>query len=142
MLSDAELDALARSLLNDVVAELAKWEAEGGRKPFYDVSTDETGNLVLTYGGQSSEGYGTFVCDYTPIDAIKSIIRHCEQGCDDFPIQAKIKETGETKTVTLAELEIENKADLVETMAGTASVYVLAHLTARIGEAIEEVLRD
>jgi hypothetical protein len=63
MLSDAELDSLARSLLEDVVAELAKWEAEAGRKPFYDVSTDEAGNLVLTYGGHSSEGYGTFVCE-------------------------------------------------------------------------------
>jgi len=142
MLSDAELDSLAKSLLQDVVAELANWEAEGGRKPFYHVSTDEADNLVLTCGGHSSEGYGTFACDYTPIDVIKSIIRNCEKTADEFPIHAKIKETGETKTVTLAELEIENNAGLVETMAGTASLYLLVHLTARIGEAIQEAVRD
>jgi hypothetical protein len=142
MLSDAELDSLAKSLLEDVVAELANWEAEEGRKPFYCISTDEADNLVLTYGGHSSEGYGTFACDYTPIDAIKSIIRNCEKLSDEFPIQAKIRETGETKTVTLAELEIENKAGLVDTIAGTASLYLLAHLTARMGEAIQEAIRD
>jgi hypothetical protein len=42
----------------------------------------------------------------------------------------------------LADLEIENEAGLVETMAGTATAYLLAHLTARFGEAIEEGLRD
>lgn len=142
MLSDSELETLAISLLKDVVAELAKWEAEVGRKPFYDVSTDEAGNLVLTYGGHSSEGYGTFVCEYTPIDAIKSIIRHCEQISNRFPFEITSKDTGETKTATLADLEIENEAGLVETMAGTATAYLLAHLTARFGEAIEEAVRD
>jgi hypothetical protein len=142
MLSDAELDSLAKSLLQDVVAELANWEAEEGRKPFYSISTDEADNLVLTYGGHSSEGYGTFACDYTPIDVIKSIIRTCEKTSEEFPIHAKIQDTGETKTVTLAELEIENNAGLVETMAGTASLYLLAHLTARMGEAIQEAVRD
>jgi hypothetical protein len=79
MLSDSEVDTLATTLFAEVVAELTTWAAERGRKPFYEVSTNEAGDLVLTYAGRSTEGYGTFTCEYAPIEPIKAIIRHSER---------------------------------------------------------------
>src|SRR5437588_13085705 len=102
MLSDSELEGLAKSLLEDLVTEIGSW-TEGERKPFYAVSKDAAGNLVLTYAGRSTEGYGTFTCEYAPIEAIKAVIRHCERISEQLTVELTNTQTAEIKAITVGD---------------------------------------
>ena len=141
MLSDSDIDDLAKSVLTRVVTELNTW-VENETKPIYAMSTDRNGEVVLTYAGHSVDGYGTFVCDYKPIEAIRTIIRRCEGTVDKKKIEVTEKETTEINEFPLSEFPVEDQRGLIEMMAETATLYVLYHLAGRLGNAIVDAVYD
>jgi hypothetical protein len=71
MLTDDEIDALAREILTSVVHEILQWE----HPPFTKCEVIKNGDLALTYEGTSADGNGSFICNYMPLDAVRKIIR-------------------------------------------------------------------
>lgn len=141
MFSDSEVDTLATSILSRVVTELNTW-VENEAKPIYAISTDRNGELVLTYAGHSVDGYGTFICDYKPIEAIRTIIRKCEGAIAKKKLEVTEKETREISEFPLSEFPVEDQRGLIEVMAETATLYVLYHLAGRLGNAIVDAVYD
>jgi hypothetical protein len=85
MLSDAEVDALARSILADTIAKVSDW-APGY---FHALYKFENGETVPVYAGTSSDGLGSFNCQYLAFDSIKTIIKRCEKVYDNFQAQVE-----------------------------------------------------
>jgi len=95
MLTDEEVDSLARTILTNVVGKISDWN----KPPFEDVEEMEDGELIPIYGGTSDEGYGSFRCEYMPLAAVKKIIVECERIFDEFTITVSEKHSGESSAL-------------------------------------------
>src|SRR5947209_8114229 len=93
MLTDAELDALAR----DVVTETISYLNRSGNPPFSAVRKTDAGDPLIVY----ADGSGVFTSEYSPLNLVKKIIRVCERYYDVFEVNAKDTNTGEQKKLSL-----------------------------------------
>ena len=76
MLTDSEIESLAQHVLKFAVLEVSEWRDEGA---LHEVRITDEGELVPVYGGTSPEGYGSFLCEYMPLAAIKKLVAKCEE---------------------------------------------------------------
>src|SRR5437763_1885002 len=86
-MTDAEIDALARELLTDAIQQAFGWNPNF----FNEVLRLPDGELIPVYAGKSEEGYGSFLCEFKPLAAIKTIIVESEKIYDDFILSMETK---------------------------------------------------
>src|SRR2546421_120053 len=79
-MTDAEIDALARDILTGTIDEVRSWEPQY----FHEIHQMKDGELIPVYAATSPDGYGSFRCEYMPLETIKTLIRECEKAYDDF----------------------------------------------------------
>ena len=78
-MTDAEIDSLAKEILIDAISKLKATD----ERAFLSVRKITSGELIPTYSGTSPEGYGSFICEYMPLDPIKKLLTDCEAIFDD-----------------------------------------------------------
>jgi len=135
MLSDAEVDTLARTILVDAIAEVASWDSSY----FHDLATYENGETVPVYAGTSSDGVGSFNCQYMALDSIKTIIRRCEKTYDAFQLQL---ENDYQLDQDRFDKITGGRDESTKQMAWYASVHLIATFRRRLGDLIEDALSD
>jgi hypothetical protein len=139
MLTDAEVEFLARNILIKIVAEINDWNGP----PFDDVEETEDGELIPIYGGTSTEGYGSFRCEYMPLAAVKKIVVECERVFDEFTITLTDSLSGKSKVVKIsAKYSPESRMDSIRTMAECSAYHVVASFRERLCGLLEEAVED
>ena len=139
-MNDADLHALASKILAKVIAHITSVD----HHPLHEVRQTDDGELVPTYGGESQEGYGAFLCEYMPLVATKSLIRECERLFDNFNIEVYDKQTGESQTRSgmPSPSPQEVRAYAVEIMTECALLHTLGSFRVRVADVLEEALHD
>lgn len=135
MLNEKQVNKLALDVFVFALKEISTW----GDQAFYEVRATENGQLVPVYAGSSSEGYGSFLCEYSPLEALKKIVIECERCLDEFSFVVTDVETGESRT---ERLPIKNRQGMIKVMAESAGLYFLGYLGTRLGAAIEDAVLD
>ncbi len=90
MLTDEEVASLAKELLKESIDQVLTWDPDY----FHEIYEMDEGELVPVYGATSVEGYGSFLCEYMPLEVIKKIIRDSERIFDEFEIVSSDKKSG------------------------------------------------
>src|SRR5688572_26463826 len=116
MLTDSEVDTLARAILTRIV------EDPRASLIFHDVIIKGNDEPVPVYGATSEQGYGSFLCEFMPLAAIKQIIIGCEKLFDAFTIHLSDTESGDQveKKLNIAS-SAEDRKFAIKTMAECAS---------------------
>src|SRR5215213_75490 len=139
MFTESEIDTLAREILTQIITEISNWKAP----ILHDVYEMESGELIPVYGATSPDGYGSFLCEYMPLDAIRKIIRQCAVILDSFTIEAVEKESGECRQMKPCErMSSENRALTIRKMAEYTSLIMIASFRSRLQDTLVEAVRD
>ena len=139
MLTDEEVDALARQILAFAIDEVSSWSKDY----FYEIRVTETGELVPVYGAESPEGLGAFLCEFMPLATIKTIIRSSELTLDTFVVVWTDAKTGERHPRRITEvLSKTSQRRSVEFLARWTSVHLIAFMQQRLIECIEETMHE
>lgn len=136
MLSDAEVDTLARTILADAITEVASWDSTY----FHNLYEYENGETAPVYAGTSPDGHGSFICEYMALDSIKTIIRQCEKMYDNLQLQM------ETQYVQLTRdkfnLLMRGRDESIKHMAWFTSLHLIGFFRRRVTDMIEDALSD
>jgi hypothetical protein len=139
MLSDAEIETLAKEILTQIVTQIESWDSTY----FHEVQETESGELVPVFAGTSEEGFGSYICKFMPFASIKTIIRECERIFDRFTITIKDKQTGITATTLISEKHLpESRSFTVRKMAEGATLHLISTFYLRMQEMIIENIKD
>lgn len=139
MMTDEEVDSLAREILTTVVTEINDWD----NPPFDDVEETEGGELVLIYGATSTEGDGSFRCEYMPLAAVKKIIVACDRIFEDFTITLVDKQSGESMKTKISEGHLpESRMDSISMMAECSTYHLIASFRDRLCGLLEDAVKD
>lgn len=139
MLSDVEIETLAKDILTHVIASIA----EQGTSLFHEILEMDSGELIPVYGGTSPEGYGSFLCEFMPLATVKTIITTCERIFDDFTISVANKQTGESANKRISERHLPRSRDeAIKIMAECTTLYLITSFRARLCDLIDEAVKD
>jgi hypothetical protein len=135
---DAEIDALARKLLTDAIQDVFGWNPNF----FNDVLRLPDGELVPVYSGRSEEGYGIFLCEFRPMEAIKTIIVESEKIYDEFILSMDTKPlTDHNKRMIKLTLS-KGRERLIRGMAHNATMHLITYFHTRLLDTLEEAVED
>lgn len=138
MLTDAEIESLARGILADIVKRL---EEIPDTKIFGDIHRTDDGEVIPVYEGTSQEGFGSFIFTYMPLAAVKRIVVECERLRDEFTVEITDSNTGEI--VTVKPQQTAKSRDMsIRTMAENATFNLVGSFGFRMWEALEEGFND
>ncbi|MBC8028884.1 MAG: hypothetical protein H7Z16_02130 [Pyrinomonadaceae bacterium] len=137
MLTDAEVDVLAKELLNETIDQVLSWNADY----FYEVYETHEGESVPVYGATSAEGYGSFLCEFMPLATVKKIIRESERIFDECPVIG-INESGEVGRKPVSELLGKNRESTVRWMSLLATLNLIAFFRQGLSDMIVESVED
>lgn len=130
MLTDAEIDALAKETLFRVLQDLS------GVVPsdFFQPYQLEDGELVAVYAGTSESGYGSFSCQVIPYEAARKIIIHCDRTYDEF-LETMVDSDSRDKFE-------EQRQVAVKGMGDCAILHLIATFGIRLHDTIEDAVED
>lgn len=139
MLTDEEVDTLARDILTNIVAEINDWNGP----PFESVDEMEDGELIPIYSATSTESYGSFRCEYMPLAAVKKIIRDCERIFDEFTITISDPQSGESREKKIGAKHLpESRLTSIITMAECSVLHLIASFRDRLCWLLEDAVQD
>jgi len=138
MLTEQEVDALARELLTDAIREVRSWD----KKYFDAILQTDDGELIPVYSGTSPESLGSFVCEFMALAAIKRIIHSCELSFDTFEVTLSNKDTGEEAKRRVSEMVKKGRADSIKYMARWASVNLIGFFPQRLHDCLDDAVTD
>lgn len=138
MLTDDEVDALAREIIQTTVERFSTWEF-----PVINHVAEVLGEPVISYAGTNEQGYGSFLCRFVPLDPTKKLIRICEELFDNFGVEVLDKDSGQSLKRLVSEgHDPASRAFSIKMMAECATNQLLGSVRDRLGEALEEVFAD
>ena len=136
---DAEIDTRARDLLTRIINDINDWPVS----PLEKTLETESGELIPVYGASSTEGYGSFRCEYMPLDAIKKMLFECERIYGEFEIIISDKLTGESVKKSVSEIDTpENRATAISLMSYCATLHLISYFRIKVCGLLEECVRD
>jgi hypothetical protein len=135
-MTDEKIDLLARKILTQVIADVNEMDS------LREVLETEASELTIVVSGTSDDGYGSFRCEYMPLDAIKKIIVECEAIYDAFLVTVADKQTGKSVEKTLIEFAPENRDTSISFMAELATLHLVGTFFYRVGEVLVEDVKD
>lgn len=139
MLTDAEVDSLAREILTEVIAEINDWNGP----PFEDIEETEDGEPIPIFGATSEEGYGSFRCEYMPLAAVKKIVVECERIFDNFTVRVSGIPSGKSVEQRISEGHLpESRSTSIRSMAACSVMHLLASFRERMCDVLEENVKD
>jgi hypothetical protein len=138
-MTDAEIDPLARNILVTTAVRIKTLAPHVVNQ----IEQTDDGEIIPTYEATSSDGYGSFICSYMPLEAIKKIIIECERLVDGFTIEISNKETGEkyTKNIGLEQTPASRELS-IRTMAENAAINMIGAFGFKLKDALEETVND
>jgi hypothetical protein len=139
MLTDVEIDTLARAIIARILED-PRARASG---IFDKVLLTEEGEFVPVYGATSYEGYGSFLCEFMPLAAVRRIIIESERLFDEFSIQLSDTESGiqVEKRLNVATSD-EDRQSAIKTMAEVASLHLIESFRVRLCELLEDAVSE
>lgn len=148
-MTDAEVDALARNILKEVLAEVCKLNP----KYFHEILEMQNGEQVPVFAGITPGGLGSFICQYMALESIKAIIKESEKVYDEFQQQTYDdfqqllvgQPDSESMTDGLDRMfdEIrDDRDDSVKVMAWHITFHLIAFFQTRLSNTIEEAIED
>lgn len=137
-MTDAEIDALARELLTETVRDIFVWNPEF----FSDVVRLPDGELIPVYGAKSEEGYGMFLCELRPLEAIKTIIVECNKIYDAFILSMDTRPlTAHNKRMIKSALT-KGRDRTLRQMARQSTFQLITYFHTRLLDTLEEAVED
>lgn len=137
-MTDAEIDALARELLTETVRDIFVWNPEF----FSEVLRLPDGELIPVYSARSEEGYGMFLCELRPLEAIKTIIVECEKIYDAFILSMDTKPlTAHNKRMIKSALT-KGRDRTLRHMARQSTMQLITFFHARLLDTLEDAVED
>jgi hypothetical protein len=137
-MTDAEIEALARELLAYVVHETFGWTPNF----FHEVLRLSDGELIPVYAGTSEESFGSFLCEFMPLAAIKTLIVESEKLYDEFVLSMETKPLSEHNKRMIRDALIKGRDRSIRLMARTASLHLIAFFRERLIDTLEEAVED
>jgi hypothetical protein len=138
MLTEEEIDSLARQILEFAIKEVRNWDGD-----YFHAIGEIDGEPVPTYGATSLAGLGSFVMEFMPLDAIKTIIRSSELSLETFVVVLSNSTTGEKEPRRVAELaSAKARMQAIEFTSRWASLHLIAFMGHRLLDCVEEAIRD
>ena len=140
-MTDDEIDTLAKDILTKTITQVYGWDE--AREHFHDVEEMESGELIPIYAGTSTDGYGSFRCEYMPLAAIKKIIVDCARMFDDYTVVVNDKQSGQSLKKKISEGHVpESRDDAIRRMAEHATLHMIASFRGRQTDLLVEVVKD
>ena len=136
-MTDAEIDALAREIFSEVVANVIAIAPHAGR-----ILHNSEDQPFLELGGVSKEGLGTFRYHYEPIPPIKKLIAESERLYDGFEVTIKNAESGQIHTKQLKDLPGGDRNQIIREMAFVAALQMVGEIFPNLIQLIRDSFRD
>jgi len=137
MLTDPEVDALARDILTEVITNLKR----GGYPQFIGFHETETNGPIIAYStNRKGDGDGDVLCEFAPLNSVKSIIRVCESYAATFAIDVINADT--KQLMDKVTLPHDRQPRLVEDMAANAALRLVANFRVRLSDTLDEAVQD
>ncbi|MEK6278909.1 MAG: hypothetical protein AABN95_00995 [Acidobacteriota bacterium] len=139
MLTEEEIDSLARQILAFAIEEVSSWD-DGY---FHAIEETDDGEPVPVYSATSVEGLGSFVMEFMPLATIKTIIRSSERTFETFIVVLSNSTTGEKEPRRVAELASpKTRRQAIDFTSRWASLNLIAFMRQRLSDCIEEAVHD
>lgn len=139
MLTDAEIESLAKEILDETMTKFESVDSS----PVYESQALEDGEWLVVYAAESREGYGTFLFEYSPLEAVKKIVRECDQLFDSFSVTITNPSTGESIQREATDKHVpESRALGIRTMASTATFHLLSSFKTTLCDLSEDAVSD
>jgi hypothetical protein len=138
MLTDTEVDALAREIIESTVVRFSEWDSL-----LVNHVTEILGEPVISYAATNEYGFGSFLCRFVPLDPAKELIKTCEELFDSFGVEVFDKASGQPVKRLISEgHDPESRAFSIKMMAECAINQLLGSVRDRLGDALEEIFAD
>jgi hypothetical protein len=138
MMTDAEIDALARELLTDAIHQVLGWNPNF----FSSVLRLPDGELIPVYSGRSENGCGSFLCEFRLLDAVKTLIVESNKIYDQFILSMENKSlTAHNKRMIKSTLT-KGRDRSIRLMAHNATMHLITFFHARLVDTLEEAVED
>jgi hypothetical protein len=139
MLTDAEIDNLARELLTSAVNQVLEWDPHF----FHEIHEMENSELIPVYGATLNESYGSFLCEYMPLATIKKLVVECEQVFDEFAALMANKPTlSDQAKKTISEHLSRGRDVAIKGMAKSTALHLIAFFESRLFDTVVEAVED
>jgi hypothetical protein len=131
MLTDGEIDTLARQVISRIVGN--PQSAETGT---FEVRQTTHGEAIVVYDASDTR-YGDFRCAYIPLDAIKRIISECDNMLEGFTVQAP-----DGSVERASDAPVERRVVIIKQMADVATLHLLVSFRQRLCETVEDAVDE
>lgn len=139
MLTNEEVDTLARAILTKIVDTINDWDSP----LFEQVDEKEDGEIVPVYGATSTEGYGSLRCEYMPLSAIRKLVVECERIYDEFTVTFSHNESGQYVERKISEFNLpDNRSEAIRMMAELSAVHMITSFRMRLCWILEDNVKD
>jgi ribonuclease HII len=137
-MTDAEIDALARELLTEAIHNIFGWNPEF----FSEVLRLPDGELIPVYSARSEEGYGMFLCELRPLEAIKTIIVESEKIYDEFILSMDSKPLTDHNRQMIKSALNTGRDRTLRHMARQSAMQLITYFHTRLLDTLEEAVED
>jgi hypothetical protein len=137
MLSDAEIDSLSRRILLKAIDLLQQLNLS-----LFDLHATDEGEPALVYSATSPQGFGSFICEFFPLETAREIVKRCDLLFESCGIELTDHEGNKLKKWIKDGHSADSRAISVEKMAENATYHLLGSLRDALCACIEEQFLD